>query len=292
MHLIFKKSFVLFWLFQSVSLALGTNFLIFPENAVDLALGQHPSWNGSESVNPSLIKQKSSTPMFYINSGNWFGDISISGLNYVQKIGNYNNRLFLKQGEVNDLEFRFNKPSDDPVSQFSAYAFQLGSGIARKSAFGDIGIKVSYLSFGIYDQVASGLTFDVGFSKLLKNGIGIGVSILNLGYMSKLFEEKPKLPAMVLAGVSKELSFLSAKSRVFCTIKYSALNSIYKIKTGADFMLGPLRMLGGYSITKHTSEFSLGSGFNYGRFGFIYAMKFGSQNIGEPNIISISYRMP
>ena len=64
MHLIFKKSFILFWLFQSVSLALGTNFLIFPENAVDLALGQHPSWNGSESVNPSLIKQKSLTPMF------------------------------------------------------------------------------------------------------------------------------------------------------------------------------------------------------------------------------------
>ena len=77
MHLIFKKSFILFWLFQSVLVALGTNFLIFPENAVDLALGQHPSWNGSESVNPSLIKQKSSTPMFYINSGNWFGDISI-----------------------------------------------------------------------------------------------------------------------------------------------------------------------------------------------------------------------
>ena len=292
MHLIFKKSFILFWLFQSAGLALGTNFLIFPENAIDLALGQHPSLNGSESVNPSLIKLKSSTPMFYINSGNWFGNISISGLNYVQKIGNYNNRLFLKQAEINDLEFRVDKPSDDPVSQFSAYAFQLGSGVARESAFGDIGIKVSYLSFGIYDQVANGLTFDVGFSKLLKNGIGIGVSILNLGYMSKLYEEKPKLPAMVLAGVSKELSFLSAKSRVFSTIKYSALNSIYKIKTGADFMFGPLRMLGGYSIAKHTSEFSFGSGFNYGRFGFIYAMKFGSQNIGEPNIISISYRMP
>jgi len=292
MHLIFKKSFVLFWLLQSVSLALGTNFLIFPENAQDLALGQHPSWNGSESVNPSLIKQKSSTPMFYINSGNWFGNISISSLNYVQKIGNYNNRLFLKQAEINDLEFRVDKPSDDPVSQFSAYAFQLGFGIARKSEFGDIGIKGSYLYFGIYDQVADGLTFDVGFSKLLKNGIGIGVSFLNLGYMSKLYEEKPKLPIMALAGISKESSFLSAKSRVFSTIEYSALNSIYKIKTGADALMGPVRMLGGYSITKHTSEFSLGSGFNYGRFGFIYAMNFGSQNIGEPNMISISYRMP
>lgn len=231
MHLIFKKSFILFWLFQSGLVALGTNFLIFPENAVDLALGQHPSLNGSESVNPSLIKQKSSTPMFYINSGNWFGDISISGLNYVQKIGNYNNRLFLKQGEVNDLEFRFNKPSDDPVSQFSAYAFQLGSGVARQSAFGDVGIKVSYLYFGIYDQVANGFTFDIGFSKLIKNGIGVGFSVLNLGYVSKLYEEKPKLPAMALAGISKDLSFLSAKSRVFSTIKYSALNSIYNIKS-------------------------------------------------------------
>ena len=292
MHLIFKQSFILFWLFQSALLALGTNFLIFPENAIDLALGQHPSLDGSESVNPSLIKQKSSTPMFYINSGNWFGDISISGLNYVHKIGNYNNRLFLKQAEINDLEFRGDKPSDDPVSQFSAYAFELGSGLARQSAFGDIGIKVSYLSFGIYDQVANGFTFDIGYSKLLTNGIGVGFSVLNLGYISKLYEEKPKLPAMVLAGASKDLSFFSAKSKVFSTIEYSALNSLYKIKTGADVLLGALRILGGYSITKHTSELSLGSGFNYGRFGFIYAMKFGSQNIGEPNIISISYRMP
>ena len=292
MHLIFKKSFILFWLFQSGALALGTNFLIFPENAIDLALGQHPAFNGSESVNPSLIKQKSLSPMFYVNSGNWFGDISISGLNYVQKIGNYNNRLFLKQAEINDLEFRVDKPSDDPVSQFSAYAFQLGSGLARQSSFGDIGIKVSYLSFGIYDQVASGFTFDIGFSKSLKNGIGVGFSVLNLGHISKLYEKKPKLPAMVLAGVSKDLSFLSSKIRVFSTIEYSVLNFIYKIKTGADVLLGPVRILGGYSITKHTSEFSIGSGFNYGRFGFIYSMKFGSQNIGEPHIISISYRMP
>ena len=292
MHLIFKNSFLLFLLFQSIALSLGTNFLIFPENAIDLALGQHPSMNGSESVNPSLTRQKSPTPMFYINSGSWFGDIRISNLNYVQKIGNYNNRLFLKQAEIDDLEFRIDKPSDDPVSQFSAYAFQLGSGIAKEGAFGSIGVKVSYLSFGIYDQVASGFTFDAGYSKLLKNGIGVGFSILNLGYISKLYEEKPKLPAMILFGVSKEKSILSFKSKVFSTIEHSIINSSYKLKTGADILWGSLRVLGGYSITKQTSEISFGSGFNFGRFGFIYAVKFGSQNIGEPNIISISYRMP
>ena len=292
MHLIFKNSFILFWLLQSISLAVGTNFLIFPENAIDLALGQHPSMNGSESVNPSLIRQKSSTPMFYINSGSLFGDISISNLNYVQKIGNYNNRLFLKQAEIDDLEFRFDKPSDDPVSQFSAYAFQLGSGIAKQSTFGSIGVKVSYLYFGIYDQVANGFTFDVGYSKSLKNGIGVGFSILNLGYISKLYEEKPKLPAMILFGASKDISILSAKSKVFSTIEYSTINSSHKLKTGADILWGSMRVLGGHSVTKHTSEFSLGSGINFGRFGFIYAMRFGSQNIGEPNIISISYRMP
>ena len=113
----------------------------------------------------------------------------------------------------------------------------MGFGLARKSELGDIGIKGSYLYFGIYDQVADGLTFDVGFSKLLKNGIGIGVSILNLGYMSKLYEEKPKLPIVALAGISKDLSYLRAKSRVFSTIEYSALNNrIFSISQPAIYI--------------------------------------------------------
>ena len=93
------------------------------------------------------------------------------------------------------------------------------------------------------------------FLLLLKNGIGVGFSVLNLGYISKLYEEKPKLPAMALAGISKELSFLSAKSRVFSTIEYSVLNSLHKIKTGADILSDSLTWFGtGRGLSLHDGE--------------------------------------
>ena len=135
---------------------LGTNFLNFSENANDLALGRHPSVGGSSVVNPSLIRQDHESPIFFVNSGSWYGDISISGLNYVHKVGNFNNRLFLKQAEINDLEFRGPEPSDEPNAMFSAYGFQLGSGFSVKNELGDFGVSVSYLSIGIYDQTSKG----------------------------------------------------------------------------------------------------------------------------------------
>ena len=180
MHSISRKTSLLFCVLQSISLALGTSFLNFSENANDLALGRHPSIGGSSVVNPSLIKQHHESPIFFINSGSWYGDISISGLNYIHKVGNYNNRLFLKQAEINDLEFRGSEPSDDPNAMFSAYGFQLGSGLSVKNGLGDFGVSISYLSIGNYDQNSKGLIIDLGYSKLLLNGWNMGLSVLNL----------------------------------------------------------------------------------------------------------------
>ena len=90
MRLIFKTFFIAALNFFSVAFSLGTNFLLFPESASAMALGRHPSSGGSESVNPALIEQRNDSPMFYINSGSWFGNINLAGLNYIQRSGNYN----------------------------------------------------------------------------------------------------------------------------------------------------------------------------------------------------------
>ena len=47
----------------------------------------------------------------------------------------------------------------------------------------------------------------------------------------------------------------------------------------------------GYSITKFDAELSIGGGIKIGRFKVIYATRSGSQEIGEPKILSINYRM-
>ncbi|MFL2989849.1 MAG: hypothetical protein ACJZ11_03940 [Candidatus Neomarinimicrobiota bacterium] len=292
MHLIFRKTFLLFCVLQSISLALGTNFLNFSENASDLALGKHPSIGGSSVVNPSLIKQHHESPIFFINSGNWYGDISISGLNYVHKIGNYNNRLFLKQAEINDLEFRGAEPSDEPNAMFSAYGFQLGSGFSINNDLGDFGVSISYLSIGIYDQSSKGFIIDLGYSKLLLNGWNMGLSVLNLGNITKLYQEVPKLPTLCLIGASKNFKSIKINNKIYTTAEYSILDDIWKLKLGLDSGLKKIKILTGYSIDKHSTAFSFGGGLSSGRFGVTYAIKFGSQKIGNPKVLSMSYILP
>ncbi len=265
--------------------------MLYPQSAYELALGSHPSLGGSESVNPSLIKQKNASPMFYINSGKWLGDISLTGLNYVHKVGSYDNRLFLRQADVNDLEFRGDSPSDEPISKFSAYAFQLGSGISSRHRVGNFGLMFSYLSIGIYNQNADGFLIDIGYSKSLDNGFGLGIAILNLGSISSLYKERLKLPTMISTGISKNLELSNLKNKIYLTAESSTKISPSKFKLGADVMLGPFNFLTGYSITKHDTEFSIGGGFKYGRLGILYAMKIGTQEIGEPKILSVIYRI-
>ena len=292
MHSIFRKISLLFCVLQSISLALGTNFLNFSENANDLALGRHPAIGGSSVVNPSLIKQHHESPIFFINSGNWYGDISISGLNYIHKVGRYNNRLFLKQAEINDLEFRGSEPSDDPNAMFSAYGFQLGSGLSVKNGLGDFGVSISYLSIGIYDQNSKGFIIDLGYSKLLLNGWNMGLSVLNLGRITKLYQEVPKLPTLFLFGDSKSFKSIKISNKIYTTAEYSIIDDIWKLKLGLDSELKKIKILTGYSIDKHSAAFSFGGGISSGRFGVTYAIKFGSQKIGNPKVLSLSYILP
>ena len=292
MHLAFRKLIIYLTISYSSLCAIGTQFLTFPESAYDLAMGSHVSFGGSASVNPSLIEPTNSTPLLYINSGHWYGDIRMSGVNYIHKIGDYNNKLFLRQAGITDLEYREERPSDDPSTIFSAYGFSLGSGLSFNTAIGKFGATISALYFTIYDQNSRGVTIDLGYSNILNNGWGVGVSILNLGSVSEFYQEKPKLPTRLLAGISKELGFKKTNNRFYTTGEFSYLNDTWKIKIGSDIQWKQIKLLGGYSITKYTSSISFGSGFVYGRLGITYAIRIGSQKIGIPQTLSLSFRLP
>jgi len=230
--------------------------------------------------------------LLYINSGHWYGDIRLSGVSYVHKIGNYNNNLFLRQAGITDLEYREDRPSDDPSTTFAAYGFSLGSGLSFNTAIGKFGATISVLYFTIYDQNSRGVAIDFGYSNILNNGWGLGASILNLGFVSKFYQETPKLPTRFLAGISKEVGFKKIKNRFYTTGEFLSLNDNWKIKIGNDIQWRQIKILGGYSIAKHTSSISCGSGFVYGRLGITYAIRMGSQEIGIPQTLSLSFRLP
>ena len=115
---------------------------------------------------------------------------------------------------------------------------------------------------------------------------------MNLGSVSKFYQEKPKLPTRFLVGISKEIDFIKINNRFYTTGDFSSLNDTWKIKIGNDIHWKQIKLLGGYSITKHTSSISFGSGFVYGRLGIAYAIRMGSQEIGIPQTLSLSFRLP
>ena len=272
--------------------AIGTQFLTFPESARDLALGGHVSFGGSASVNPALIESFQSSPSLNINSGQWYGGIRVSGLNYVHKIGDYNNKLFIRQAEITDLEFRDDRPSDEPNTMFAAYGMSIGSGISHQTSLGRFGASVNALYFTIYDQHSNGISIDLGYSNILENGWGIGLALLNMGAVSKFYQEVPELPNRFLAGISKDLSLGDISNRLYITSESSSFHDSWKIKIGNYCQWKKLRLLGGLSKTKHSSTFSFGSGFVYGRFEITYAMRFGSQDIGVPKNLSLNFQLP
>lgn len=292
MGLTFRTFFICLISCGSSLSAIGTQFLMFPVGAHDLAMGSHVSFGGSPNVNPALIQSPQLGPSLYLNSGYWYGDIRISGVSYNHKIGNYSNRIFLRQAGISDLEFRDNRPSDDPSATFAAYGFSIGSGVSFKTPAGQIGATIRALYFTIYDRNSTGLTIDLGYSKILDNEWSMGISLLNLGTVSDFYHEKPKLPNRFLAGISKGLSLKSINNRIYLTSEFSSLHNEWKIKIGNYAQWNQMRFLGGLSATKHTSTLSFGSGFVYGRFGVTYAVRIGSQDIGIPQTLSLRFQLP
>ena len=181
------RIYIIYLIFYCSDLtAIGTHFLTFPENARDLALGGHASLGGSASLNPSLIESSQSSPSLNINSGQWYGGIRMSALNYVHKVGTYDNKLFIRQAEITDLEFRDDSPSDEPNTTFAAYGMTIGSGLSYQTSLGRFGASINALYFTIYDQHSNGVFFDLGYSNSLKNNWGIGISMLNIGTVSDI----------------------------------------------------------------------------------------------------------
>ena len=272
--------------------ALGTQFLLIPIDAPNLAIGSHVSSGGSPSVNPSLLQSSKFVPALFFNSGQWYGDIKTFGVSYNRKLKKINNEIFLRQVEITDLEYREDRPSDDPNSFFASYGFNIGSRLSFPTSFGHVGVTIKSIYFSIYDQSSSGILFDLGYSKDFQNGWGLGFSLLNIGSMSKFYNENPKLPSMILVGFSKETLLKAIENHFYFTADYSWLHSQSAIRIGNKIKWKQLMLMAGTEKTKHTSYLSFGAGFVYGRFGFTYGTRFGSQDIGVPQILSVNFLLP
>ena len=288
MHSVFKLFLILLFPLYG----LGTQFLILPTDAEELSIGSHPTMSGILSVNPALFSASLNHPGLSISRGIWLGDVTLTHLGYTQpakgKIFHFN----AKYSGLSDLEFRDAVPVDDALSTFSSYGVSMNGGFSVQREKQKFGISFSYIFMGLYTETTSGFGLNLGYARDIAKGMKLGISIQNLGIMSKLSEDAPSLPTRVIGGVSKQIIFDNYRNTVYCSGEWNQSATTGKFHFGNNFRWDRLSLMGGFSASENVVESSAGFGLKLGQYEITYGIQFGSQNLGTPQILTFQFLLP
>ena len=288
MHSVFKLFLILLFPLYG----LGTQFLILPTDAEELSIGSHPTMSGILSVNPALFSASLNHPGLSISRGIWLGDVTLTHLGYTQpakgKIFHFN----AKYSGLSDLEFRDAVPVDDALSTFSSYGVSMNGGFSVQREKQKFGISFSYIFMGLYTETTSGFGLNLGYARDIVKGMNLGISIQNLGIMSKLSEDVPSLPTRMIGGVSKQIIFDNYRNTIYCSGEWNQSATTGKFHFGNNFRWDRLSLMGGFSASENVVESSAGFGINLGQYEITYGIQFGSQNLGTPQILTFQFRLP
>jgi len=288
MHSVFKLFLILLFPLYG----LGTQFLVLPTHAEELSIGSHPTMSGISSVNPALFSVSLNHPGLSISRGIWLGDVTLTHLGYTQPAKGKTFHFNAKYSGLSDLEFRGAVPVDDALSTFSSYGVSMNSGFSVQREKQKFGISFSYIFMGLYTETTSGFGLNLGYARDIAKGMKLGISIQNLGIMSKLSKEAPSLPTRMIGGVSKQIIFNDYRNTVYCSGEWNQSASTGKFYFGNNFRWDRLSLMGGFSASENVVESSAGFGLKLGQYEITYGIQFGSQNLGTPQILTFQFQLP
>ena len=288
MHSVFKLFLILLFPLYG----LGTQFLILPTHAEELSIGSHPTMSGISSVNPALYSASLNHSGLSISRGIWLGDVTLTHLGYTQPAKGKTFHFNAKYSGLSDLEFRDAVPVDDALSTFSSYGVSMNGGLSVQREKQKFGISFSYIFMGLYTETSSGFGLNLGYARDIVKGMKLGISIQNLGIMSKLSEDVPSLPTRMIGGVSKQIIFDNYRNTVYCSGEWNQLATTGKFHFGNNFRWDRISLMGGFSASENVVESSAGFGINLGQYEITYGIQFGSQNLGTPQILTFQFRLP
>ena len=287
MHLVFKiYLIILVPIYGS-----GMQFLSLPMNAIELVVGSHPTILGTSQTNPALYQTSTMSPRMTINGGEWFGGLDIAQLGYSQSLNKNIWHLGLKYSGISDLEYRDNSPDDNANSHFSSYSVAVETGLSIAKIKKKYGISISLISFGIYDESSNGFGLNLGYYHSFKKGLAIGASILNIGKMYEFDNNSPSMPTRIISGVSKNISYLKHSNTFYASIEKNYFASDFKYYLGNEYNWNRLKIMCGFSSSKDVLETSIGFGVNLNLFQILYGVRFGSQQLGTPQIFSFIFNL-
>ena len=268
-------------LFQNLIFGIGTQFLSIPQNAKELIIGLNPS-----------IKNITNRPILSASYGNWLAGIKVSTFGYSRKALGGAAGFNVRYIALNDLELRTDRPTDDPLSVFDATAIALDGNYIRQTKIGLLSTTLRYISMQLLDEIATGFAMDIGLQHNINDKLNVGFTVLNLGSMSELNVEKPKLPVRMIVGSGYDFSFNEIDNSFFVALEKSSIIEGIILRVGEVTNWNKLQFLIGTQFSKDVASISGGIGIKLGTYDIKYGIQFGSQSLGSPQMLDLSVILP
>ena len=269
-------------LFFSQGMSTGLQFLSIPASANDLIMFNSP-WR-----NPSFLNTLEKSPELSFAYGKWFGETENLSFEWQGNIKSQSAGISMRYVGINDIELRDNRPSSDPLGYYGAYG--VSTKVASSFSRGNInyGFALQMISMQIYQDESTGFAADLGISWQVTEKINIASSIVNFGKMNSFRNDKPVLPARFTNIFTYKLN----SADVFVSYESNELieKPIYSI--GSAFKVDNVFFGATATINDDSRMIASGIGVNLGSYSFSYGFQYGNQDIGFPQIIDISFRLP
>ncbi len=202
--------------------------------------------------------------------------------------------LSVNYNSVGDIEYRTG-PTSEPLGSVSAHDLALALSYARPlNTRMAVGATLKYLHEKIYLDTSSGAALDLGMKYALNNrGAALGISVRNMGTMSRMREERIELPLLLQAGFSWRTSLRSVVSGVILAGDYVTEEfEEHYINLGTELQIGNVAALRlGYQAGYSTKNISAGIGFIFGRYRLNYAYVPYRQDLGTVQRFSMSIEL-
>ncbi len=268
-------------LFQGIAFGIGTQFLSIPQNAIELIIGTNPA-----------SKNVINKPVLSASYGNWLAGINVSSFGYNRGffggIAGFNARYMT----INDLELRTDRPTDDPLAVYDATGIALDGNYCRQTKIGLLSTKLRYISMQLLDETATGFAMDIGLKHNINDKFNVGFTILNLGSMSELYEETPKLPVRMIAGSGYSFIINELNNLLFVALEKSSFVDGIIIRVGEVTNWNKFQFLIGTQFSKEVASIAGGIGIKLGIYDIRYGVQFSSQSLGIPQMLDLSIILP
>lgn len=268
----------------------GTQFLSLPGNSAELSTGSNMLQGGG--LNPASFSLNNPGAGIEMSFGNWFADARISGVHWASNTANRSLSIALKYVSLNDLELRTETPTDEPLAQYGVSGTALSAAYALSFRGTNIGAALKWIRIDLYYENSSGYALDLGLTKKLNSRTRLGMALLNLGAMSRLQNEIPRLPVRALITGQLAMPAGQFDHEISLTCEWSSMvdHGIVYLATQTSWNQLQLRLGGKFSTA--VTEIRGGIGIRLGRYQINYGASIGSQNLGIPQMIDLAVQLP